>query len=76
VPLDNTFQDLHAVLDYFTRDRRGDAAAKLLAEAGRIWAEQVLRREDMLLYTWRVLLEFARVCDENRESLGFVDDLK
>jgi hypothetical protein len=35
----------------------------------------VLRREDMLLYVWRLLLEFARVCDENRARLGYVDDL-
>ncbi len=76
VPLDNTFQDLHAVLDYFTRDRKGDAAARLIAETGKKWAETTLSRRDMLLYTWRLLLEFARVCDENRDRLGFVDDLK
>jgi len=75
VPLDNTFQDIHAVLDYFTRDTKGDAAAKMIAETGKIWTEKVHRREDMLLYTWRVLLEFARVCDVNRDRLGYVEDL-
>lgn len=76
VPMDNTFQDLYGLLDYFTADEKGDAAARLIAETGKTWAETVLRREDMLLYTWRVLLEFARVCDGNRETLGFVDDLR
>ncbi|OAA67335.1 capsule associated protein [Niveomyces insectorum RCEF 264] len=99
VPLDNTLQELHAVLAFFTDDddddgggdkaaeptdnanitttapRRGDAAARVLATAGQRWAEQVLRREDMLLYVWRLLLEFARVCDENRQRLGYVADL-
>ena len=74
-PLDNTFQDLHAVLDYFTSSAKGDAAARLLASTGKRWGEQVLRRDDMLLYVWRLLLEFARVCDENRLQLGYVDDL-
>ncbi len=74
-PLDNTFQDLHAVLDYFTSSAKGDAAARLLASTGKRWGEKVLRREDMLLYVWRLLLEFARVCDENRLSLGYVEDL-
>jgi len=74
-PMDNTFQDMHAIIDYFTRDRKGDAAARLIAETGKKWAETVLRRDDMLLYTWRALLEFARVCDESREILGFVGDL-
>lgn len=76
VPFDNTFQDLHAVIDYFTRDERGDAGARVLAEAGQAWGAQALRREDMLLYVWRLLLEFARVCDENRDRLGYVDDLR
>jgi hypothetical protein len=75
-PMDNTFRDLYGLLDYFTRDKKGDAAARFIAETGQRWAGKVLRREDMLLYTWRVLLEFARVCDAEREVLGFVDDLR
>ncbi|KAK3934892.1 hypothetical protein QBC46DRAFT_398746 [Diplogelasinospora grovesii] len=74
-PMDNTFQDIYALIDYFTRDKKGDAAARFIAETGKKWAETMLRRDDMLLYTWRALLEFARVSDENREILGFVDDL-
>lgn len=77
VPLDNTLQDLYGVLDFFTRDdTSGDEAAREIAEVGAAWAARVLRREDMLLYVWRLLLEFARVCDEKREKLGYVDDLE
>ncbi|KAJ1333100.1 beta-1,2-xylosyltransferase [Microdochium nivale] len=68
VPLDNTLQDLYGVLDYFTRDDNGDRAARFLAEEGTIWSAKVLRREDMVLYTWRLLLEFARVCDAGTEK--------
>lgn len=76
VPLDNTLQDLYGVLDYFLDGGgEGDRAARAIAEEGAAWAARVLRREDMLLYVWRLLLEFARVCDEKREMLGFVDDL-
>ncbi|KAI1868773.1 hypothetical protein JX265_006752 [Neoarthrinium moseri] len=74
-PLDNTLQDLYAVLDYFTADEKGDIAAQHIAESGKAWAEKVLRREDMLLYIWRLLLEFARVCDKNRDRMGYVNDL-
>lgn len=52
-----------------------DLAARRIAEEGRAWAERVLRREDMLLYMWRLLLEWARVCDDQRDWLGYVDDL-
>ncbi|KAK6217541.1 capsular associated protein [Colletotrichum tabaci] len=92
VPLDNTFQDLYGVLDFFTdgddepggswgvdkvlgKRSKGDDAARWIAEQGKEWAEKVLRREDMRLYVWRLLLEFARVCDEHRDTLGYVDDL-
>lgn len=74
-PMDNTQQDLYGILDYFTRDAKGDEAARLIAEQDAVWVAQVLRREDMLLYTWRVLLEWARVVDVKRHQLGFVDDL-
>ncbi|KAH6968621.1 hypothetical protein HG530_013388 [Fusarium avenaceum] len=76
VPFDNTFQDLYPILEFFTDEEvGGDTAARFIAERGRDWASQVLRREDMRLYTWRLLLEWARVCDEDREKLGFIRDL-
>jgi len=39
-----------------------------------LWADKVLRREDMLLYVHRVLLEYGRICDDDRDRLGFTDD--
>jgi len=77
IPLDNTYRDLYPVLEFFGDGPggQGDAAARFIAEKGRIWAEQVLRREDMKLYVWRLLLEWARVCDDERHALGYVDDL-
>lgn len=76
VPLDNTFQDLYPVLEFFADNGPGDVAARFIAERGKEWAEIVLRRDDMRIYVWRLLLEWARVCDENRHTLGFIDDLK
>ncbi|KAG5938728.1 hypothetical protein E4U53_007947 [Claviceps sorghi] len=76
VPFDNTFQDLYALLDFFAdKHGPGDAAARFIAEQGQAWSEKVLRREDMRLYVWRLLLEWARVCDENRHVLAYVEDL-
>lgn len=62
VPLDNTFQDLYPALEFFADgDGPGDAAARFIAEQGQRWADRVLRREDMRLYVWRLLLEWARL---------------
>lgn len=78
VPLDNTLRDLYPVLEFFAGedgDLEGDRAAAFIAKSGQRWAETALRREDMRLYVWRLLLEWARVTDDNRHSLGYVDDL-
>lgn len=43
-----------------------------IAEAGRDWAGKVLRKEDMELYFFRLLLEWGRLTDDHRDELGFV----
>jgi hypothetical protein len=89
--MDNSFVDIYGIQDYFIgsgiakqqegKEKSGvqgahDEQAKKIADAGKEWAEQVLRREDMQIYVMRLLLEYARVCDEKRERLGFIDDLR
>lgn len=90
VPMDNSFVDVYGILDYFIGtgvefkygngtvliEGAHDEAAKRIAMAGKEWAEKVLRKEDMLIYYMRLLMEYARVSDDQRERLAFVDDLK
>jgi hypothetical protein len=52
-----------------------DEQAQKIAEAGQEWAAKVLRKEDMQVYLYRVLLEYARVMDNLREKLGWVEDI-
>ncbi|KAF2466868.1 uncharacterized protein BDR25DRAFT_376394 [Lindgomyces ingoldianus] len=78
VPLDNTFVDVYAIGRFFRgrhRDDSHDNQARRIALAGKEWAEKVLRKEDMLIYLYRLLLEYARVVDDKRERLGWVGDL-
>ncbi|KAJ6436682.1 Lipopolysaccharide-modifying protein [Purpureocillium lavendulum] len=72
VPFDNSYRDIYAVMDYFLAH---DEAAETIATEGKRWAEQVYRREDMKLYVWRLLLEYARVMDDDRDLLAYVADL-
>ncbi len=51
-----------------------DSVAKKIAEQGREWANKVLRREDIEVYTFRLLLEYARIMDDNRDSIGYAGD--
>ncbi|KAK7192371.1 hypothetical protein DPSP01_004958 [Paraphaeosphaeria sporulosa] len=91
VPMQNSFVDLYGILEYFVGwmskdDPREDGEvlfmegghdeqARKIAMQGKEWAEKVLRREDMLVYLLRLLLEYRRVCEDDREVMGWVDDL-
>lgn len=76
VPFDSSFQDIYAIMEYFLNHQDGDADGARIAQESSEWAAKTLRRDDMLLYVWRLLLEYARVMDPKRDHLGFVDDLK
>ncbi|KAI1408964.1 glycosyltransferase family 90 protein [Hypoxylon sp. FL1857] len=85
VPIDLRYHALHSTMAYFiglknrgtingrpqlTEGRQEDA--RWIAEQGRKWADKAIRREDMEVYMFRLLLEWGRVIDENRDNLGFV----
>lgn len=73
VPFDMSFKDIYAVMEYFLSH---DEEAEFIATESRNWANSVYRNEDMKLYVWRLLLEYARVVDDNRHRLAFVEDLR
>lgn len=82
VPMDARYGDWYGIMEYFlgyddgeTQVRGHDEQASRIAAAGKEWAERVLRKEDMQIYVLRLLLEYARVSDERREKMGWVEDL-
>lgn len=50
----------------------GDEIAQRIAQRGREWAAKALRTEDMQIYMFRLLLEWGRIVDDERETLGYV----
>ncbi|KAI1800480.1 glycosyltransferase family 90 protein [Daldinia bambusicola] len=85
VPVDLRYHGLHSTLAYFiglknrgpingrsrlTQGRLEDA--RWIAEEGRKWADKAIRREDMEVYMFRLLLEWGRVINEDRDNLSFV----
>ena len=47
---------------------------KKIGRQGREWAQKVLRTEDMEVYMFRLLLEYARLSDDNRDRIGYSGD--
>lgn len=85
VPMDNRYDDFYSLLAYFigieqstegqaVRVPQHDREASVIAENGREWAMKVLRQEDIEIYTYRLLLEYGRVIDDNRDFIGVADD--
>ncbi|KAI8965318.1 glycosyltransferase family 90 protein [Daldinia sp. FL1419] len=70
VPLDVRLGDLWSAVSYLGGP--GSADADEIAQAGRDWAQRSLRKEDMQVYMFRLLLEWGRLVDDRREDLGFV----
>ncbi|KAI1428050.1 hypothetical protein F5Y12DRAFT_70933 [Xylaria sp. FL1777] len=73
IPLDLRLGDFWPALNYFGGVGTGEA--KEIAEAGQEWARKALRREDMQVYMFRLLLEWGRIIDDNREDIGFSLDV-
>ena len=80
VPVDLRGHGLWATLVYFTGLRgRGDLVVdghvemgEVIAENGRMWADEVLRKEDMEVYFFRLLLEWGRLTDNARGRIGYI----
>lgn len=77
VPLDVSLSGLWDVVWLVSRAfivKNGDSEAPLaqqIAIEGHDWAAKALRKEDMQIYMFRMLLEWGRLMDDNREELGY-----
>lgn len=73
VPLDIRLRerDFRNIVDWFMAEENAPWAKKI-ADWGREWALKTLRNEDAEVYLFRLLLEYARVMNDDREKLGFV----
>ncbi|CDM33803.1 Lipopolysaccharide-modifying protein [Penicillium roqueforti FM164] len=72
VPLSLKGNEYVESMRYFTSEEEGKKAALQIANQGQRWAQQTLRNEDLEVWFFRLLLEYGRLVDDNREQLGFV----
>ncbi|KAJ7596237.1 glycosyl transferase family 90-domain-containing protein [Mycena floridula] len=85
VPVQVDLSDLHDSLAFF----RGDPGclcgggnpncahedlARKITKAGREWSKMFWRREDLVAYFFRLILEYARVMSLDREGMTFEGD--
>lgn len=68
VPVSMGLEELPEVVRWFTTPGQGERYAKEIAEAGRDWWATALRKEDMQVYMYRLILEYRRLMDPTRKG--------
>lgn len=84
VPMSAEYQEWWGLIQYFLgyQGEEGevtipghDEVAEKIARQGSEWSRHIESRPDVLVYFYRVILEYARICADDRVQMGFVDDL-
>ncbi|KHN96537.1 glycosyltransferase family 90 protein [Metarhizium album ARSEF 1941] len=68
VPVSQGMDELPELVAFLTSSPRGEQLARRIAGQGAEWFRQALRREDMSVYLYRLLLELARLQDPERPA--------
>lgn len=71
VPVSQSMDELPELVLYLTSTQRGQQRAQEIAEQGHEWFRKAFRTVDLSIYTYRLLLELARLQDPAREAIKF-----
>ncbi|KXJ94526.1 glycosyltransferase family 90 protein [Microdochium bolleyi] len=71
IPLSLQGEEWLEAVRYFATGAVEQKEAERLALQQREWANKVLRHEDMEVWFFRLLLEYGRVIDDNRNDIGY-----
>lgn len=68
IPVSQSMEELPELVSYLTSTEVGQKIAREIAEQGREWFSKAFRDVDLTIYTYRLLLELARLQDPNRPA--------
>ena len=68
VPVSLGLEELPEVMRYLALTETGVKRAREIAEEGRMWRLRALRTVDMGIYLYRLVLEYARLLDDERDD--------
>jgi Glycosyl transferase family 90 len=71
IPLSVQGHEWWEVIRWFLNDDEGLKAAEEIGMAGMQWSSTAFRKEDMQAWMFRLLLEYGRLIDDDRENIGF-----
>ncbi|KAF2128534.1 glycosyltransferase family 90 protein [Dothidotthia symphoricarpi CBS 119687] len=68
IPVSQSMEEVPELVSYLTSSETGQQKAREIAERGREWFSRAFREIDMSIYTYRLLLEIARLQDPKRQA--------
>lgn len=68
IPVSQSLEEVPELVFYLTSTESGQQRAKEIAEQGRDWYTKAIRDVDLTIYTYRLLLELARLQDPSRQA--------
>ncbi|CZT07598.1 hypothetical protein WAI453_005102 [Rhynchosporium graminicola] len=71
IPLSLRGDEWVEAVRWFAGEAEGKKKAEHVAIQGREWANKVLRNDDLEVWFFRLLLEYGRLVDDNRETIGY-----
>ncbi|KAJ8603119.1 hypothetical protein MRB53_042261 [Persea americana] len=71
IPLSLRGDDALEAVRFVSQESEGLRVASQITEAGRLWAKEGLREADLEAWFFRLLLEYGRLVDDDRETIGF-----
>ncbi|KAI9684224.1 MAG: capsule-associated protein CAP1 [Trizodia sp. TS-e1964] len=71
IPLSLHGKEYVEAVRYFANEKDGKIFAPRVASEGREWAGKVLRNSDFEVWFFRLLLEYGRIIDNDREKIGY-----
>ncbi|CAG7561139.1 unnamed protein product [Fusarium equiseti] len=69
VPVSQSLEELPELVTFLTSTEQGQKLAESIANQGREWKGKAVREVDMAVYTYRLLLELARLQDPERKAM-------
>lgn len=71
IPLSLTGDEILESVRYIDADSEGQELGARMAETSSMWAKSALRQDDLEAWFFRLLLEYGRLVDDNRASIGY-----
>ncbi|KAJ5303871.1 Thiamine transporter thi9 [Penicillium atrosanguineum] len=71
IPISMDLRDFPETVRYLTQEPEGQALGKKVAQRSYDWSRLVLRNEDMRLFWWRLMLEYGRLLNDDRDQMWY-----